>query len=239
MSIWEELGIERTDNMREIKRAYAAKLKLVHPEEHPKEFQKLHEAYRTALKITETKAEYPISDAEPVQKDIIVDETDKTSPEFDFDKEISEYNNQITESVQERTQNVINYMEELYNKKGFADKNEWVALFNSYDVQKIKEQSVFIDALYVFLKTHFVYESLASAVFDVFGNDRTLYDASVDPYEKIFSLVYEKNIAYLERNFRNAKKTKKRNMLEGVFLLLAGLCLIAAAFAFYMAYNSG
>ena len=48
-NIWEILGIEPTDNKREIRAAYAAKSKLYHPEEEPEEFAKLNTAYQAAL----------------------------------------------------------------------------------------------------------------------------------------------------------------------------------------------
>ncbi len=51
MNCWKILEINPTDNVREIKRAYAAKSKLVHPEEHPEEFRELHDAYETALSL--------------------------------------------------------------------------------------------------------------------------------------------------------------------------------------------
>lgn len=44
MDIWEILGIEETFDKTEIKRAYARKAKLYHPEEHPKEYQRLRSA---------------------------------------------------------------------------------------------------------------------------------------------------------------------------------------------------
>lgn len=49
MNCFDILGIEPTDNVREIKRAYAEKSREVHPEEHPVEFERLHEAYEEAL----------------------------------------------------------------------------------------------------------------------------------------------------------------------------------------------
>ena len=49
MNCFEVLGIERTDEVKKIKRAYAAKAKECHPEEYPEEFQILHDAYEEAL----------------------------------------------------------------------------------------------------------------------------------------------------------------------------------------------
>ena len=49
MDCWRILGIEITDDKRAIKKAYAMKSRDVHPEEHPEEFRKLHEAYEYAL----------------------------------------------------------------------------------------------------------------------------------------------------------------------------------------------
>lgn len=54
MNEWKLLGIEPTDDIKIIKRAYAAKSKEVHPEEHPEEFRALHEAYETALSCART-----------------------------------------------------------------------------------------------------------------------------------------------------------------------------------------
>ncbi len=51
MNCWKILEIDPTDNVREIKRAYAAKSKVVHPEEHPEEFRELHEAYEMAQRL--------------------------------------------------------------------------------------------------------------------------------------------------------------------------------------------
>ena len=56
MNCWEILGISPTDNLRDIKRAYAAKSREVHPEEHPEEFAALHEAYEMALVLAKRQA---------------------------------------------------------------------------------------------------------------------------------------------------------------------------------------
>lgn len=49
-SAWEILGLARTADERELKRAYARLLKLTHPEDDPSGFAKLREAYESALR---------------------------------------------------------------------------------------------------------------------------------------------------------------------------------------------
>ncbi len=46
MSDWEILGIEPTDDKNAVRKAYAEKSKMYHPETHPEEFKKLYNAYK-------------------------------------------------------------------------------------------------------------------------------------------------------------------------------------------------
>lgn len=59
MGIWERLGIEPTKDKRQIKRAYAARSREVHPEEKPEEFRMLYEAYQAALAYARREKEKP------------------------------------------------------------------------------------------------------------------------------------------------------------------------------------
>ena len=53
---FEILQIESTDDKRMIKRAYAALVRQYHPEEHPAEWAKLHQAYEAALDYAENRS---------------------------------------------------------------------------------------------------------------------------------------------------------------------------------------
>ena len=55
-NIWEILDLEPGATKKEIKRQYAKLSKECHPEEKPEEFERLHQAYRTAMKLCDDKA---------------------------------------------------------------------------------------------------------------------------------------------------------------------------------------
>lgn len=46
MNCWDVLGIEPTQDKKEIKKAYARLLKQYHPEENPEEFKQIQTAYQ-------------------------------------------------------------------------------------------------------------------------------------------------------------------------------------------------
>ena len=50
---WSELGLEGPSGSGEVKRAYAQRVKTVHPEEDPEGFQQLYAAYQTARRIAQ------------------------------------------------------------------------------------------------------------------------------------------------------------------------------------------
>ena len=72
MDIWEILGIPETEDLDAIRRAYAKKLKEVHPEEDPEGFQRLHAAYQTIRRLTRGMEEPDIPAETQPRKDLPV-----------------------------------------------------------------------------------------------------------------------------------------------------------------------
>lgn len=72
MNDWIILGIEKTNDLRKVKQAYAEKTKLYHPETHPDEFQKLHNAYKRIAselrRSTDNQQLVQVHKSEPVQE---------------------------------------------------------------------------------------------------------------------------------------------------------------------------
>lgn len=65
MDIWEILGIPETEDLDAIRRAYAKKLREVHPEEDPEGFQRLHAAYQAIRKMARGAEPDILSEAQP------------------------------------------------------------------------------------------------------------------------------------------------------------------------------
>jgi hypothetical protein len=70
MDIWDILGVEETCDLSAIKKAYARKLKIHHPEDDPQGFQTLKEAYDSAVQYAKYIGRQELSSIEPqIDKD--------------------------------------------------------------------------------------------------------------------------------------------------------------------------
>lgn len=73
-NVWQQLGIAPTVDEREIRRAYARRLKAVHPEDDPEGFQRLRAAYEVAMDAARWGELLP--DEDPADPDTSVEQLD-------------------------------------------------------------------------------------------------------------------------------------------------------------------
>lgn len=84
---FEILQIESTDDKRVIRRAYAALVRQYHPEEHPEEWQRIHDAYEIALKNAERNVYSEERTAETEVYDYTAPSTDNAGEKPEEDEE--------------------------------------------------------------------------------------------------------------------------------------------------------
>lgn len=142
MNFWNVLDIETTDNISVVKKAYAKKLKICHPEDDPEGYQELREAYDSALKYIKNNKkktsikhiDIDIGKKEKSEKPEIILEEDNLEntkqflPHINILKEFTEKAPSFEESVEE----FIKKAQFLYNSF-FSRINieNWRALLNS------------------------------------------------------------------------------------------------------------
>lgn len=113
MNYWKILGISPTKDLGEIKKAYAAKSKEVHPEEHPEEFKQLHDAYLSAVKYAKRSSEenvrpfsFAVSETEPQSRFFNIQEVQKDINDEDKKNGIG-----FSEDNQDNSRNSADYID--------------------------------------------------------------------------------------------------------------------------------
>lgn len=99
MDCFEILGIEPTNNIRIIKKAYSLLLKRYHPEEYPEEFKKIHQAYEEALLYARNVQDNDIEELYIQDKDLaddVIKNTETKNFETKF-KKVEEYEIRYTQ----------------------------------------------------------------------------------------------------------------------------------------------
>lgn len=138
-SCWQILGINPTNEINQIKKAYAEKSKLYHPEEKPQEFLKLREAYEQALKQAE---DIHIN----IEDEIFCDEQIENN--IDIKKEIDDW--QLTNQTFETTAEITNAIEsflEIYTTQKRKDTKIWYKYFTSDVFLQVWREKAFTSKL--------------------------------------------------------------------------------------------
>lgn len=201
MDFWSILEIEPTDNVSIVKKAYAKKLKLHHPEDDPEGYQKLREAYDRAIKYIKNnnskaveanidKSNFEVQEyvtKEEVIEENNVEDMEQTLPHLNFTEDINEQ----TPSFEEAVEEFINKVQVLYNNF-FSRINieNWIELLNSEAMWYIGGKKLLSDKMIEFLmEKHYLPQDVWKLLEDNFN--------WIEPKEYLYGKYPESFINYL------------------------------------------
>lgn len=130
-SIWDILGIEPTSDRKKIKKAYAEKTKIYHPEDYPEEFKIVQEAYQWAMKYASKSVVNDSIESEKVEH-VFDNNVEITSK--DIEPNYSTVENISTKSQNEKTQIEVDYSD--LEEENLEFKNKKIE-----EVEKIEEKN--------------------------------------------------------------------------------------------------
>lgn len=151
--MWILLGIAPTHDPKVIKRAYARQLKQNHPEDHPENFQRLHEAYQAALKGCASEFGHELTPL--FAKDSLVEECALPSKQneaqintsFQMDMSLID-----TRSDTDETDAIfISALDELDSLNQKTSVERWRDLFEKTTVLSLQDKTLFEGELLTFL----------------------------------------------------------------------------------------
>ena len=208
---WKILGIEATDQIKEIKRAYAKRSKEIHPEDHPEEFMQLHDAYEQAMAI----AKHQDTQTFFVPSDIIkvspVENNEDTSNEFDFEA-LFEEGNHLNEQQKENLRTcVLEKISGLLTK--MTSYTKWLAFTQETDFIHIAEDPIFVDDLYYLISKRII-SSEANTAFYKF------YTEIEEPSQEINQLLELLNEQMQKRTVKNNKNFHKVCVIIAIVVAL-------------------
>lgn len=162
MDCFEVLGIEETKEVKKIKRAYAARTKEFHPEEHPEEFKVLHDAYEEAL--TFARQVYEDAKEQEEYPDVVESPPNEAAqfakavnPEWEaaFEQivDASKRDDLIwtVRRIMEDCRNL--YLDEVAREKLYR----WKDLFEEPQYAEVLKTKEFVTAWYEFLESHHLF----------------------------------------------------------------------------------
>lgn len=155
--VWELLEIEPTDSKKDIRRAYSECLKKYHPEEEPKKFRMIKDAYEQIMEGLKNSQSYEytdfedfsvgIAEAEDIQKeDAIKKSQDSLLNELSKIMDETVYQDSQSEKMKQK---IIALFENPLTRE---DEEAWATLFLEWDFLDVQLKSGFAESLKKFLE---------------------------------------------------------------------------------------
>jgi tetratricopeptide (TPR) repeat protein len=202
MNFWHILEIDPTDNATIIKKAYAKKLKLHHPEDDPEGYQRLREAYDAALKYIKNNKDKPPIISKKEKKEIpeIILKQDnieniKYTPPIRILEELTEKAPSFEEAVEEFINNAQILYDDFFSRINIE---KWRTLLNSEVMWYMGDKKLLSDEMIGFLiENHYLPQDVWKLFEDNFHwKDQKEYLYSEYPkkfIDYIFKQINDKN----------------------------------------------
>lgn len=255
---WNILGIDPTDNIKEIKKAYASKAKEYHPEECPEEFERLHSSYKEALafakaarkssapgmnippvspfaeerKETESEKGFDFSKIEttPQQSFDYSQPVEDNEVSFDFNDEMDNYHREHDGAVIEKTQKIIESADKIICDNSGVDKYDlWKSLFDTEDFKSVKNEKIFVDIFSQSLINRRLGDDSIKAIDEEFSLERITAEVDRGIYDPLC------DVMYVHRSrVQKIKNDRKRKITQAILSIAA-----AAVFVLKILHRSG
>lgn len=151
MGIWERLGIEKTRDKKRIRKAYAERAKVCHPEERPEEFRQLYEAYQAALVYADREIDDERTDeaeagpSEPSGPSAAAEPVMDLEMKLEFDR--------IEQERAERRAYCLNTWEELLDEHA-GNRDKWKEFLESESFRQMKTDPLVLERICDGLEVH-------------------------------------------------------------------------------------
>lgn len=248
MNIWELLEIEPTTDKKAIRRAYATKSRVIHPEEKPEEFKLLHMAYEAALQYAAWSAERGTASGSPVEERT----EDKLLTDGDFgpaseetaqeqeETEHSELFSYFTESRERQKQRIETFVknwQELKNPNGDKEEAErWTEYLKSEDFLSIRWNEQIVNLIVEEIDDKFFYGTNEVKIwfwnaYDFNSDDEDKYEGERQKLWKCLYPAYEYyEKVYLAKEWDRKSKRSFYIFLAGVFVCALFIGVVALVY---------
>lgn len=207
---WKILGIEATDQIKDIKRAYAKRSKEIHPEDHPEEFIQLHDAYEQAMAIAKHQNTSTHQQTTIIKEPFVESHVDQ-SKEYDFDALFEEANHLNQQRKEKLRTTVLEKISILLKK--ITSYTKWLEFTQEPDFIHIAEDSKFINNLYQLISKRTI-SSEANTAFYKF------YSEVEEPSQDIKKLLKLLNQQMENRRIKTNKNFHKICVIVGIGVAL-------------------
>lgn len=191
MNFWEILGISPTVDIKNIKKAYAIKLKIYHPEDNPEGFMGLRKAYEEALRESKLLAISEDTNTTNNKDNVFTIEEEPTS-KFQFDlSKIKENKEQIDLSAVKIAEKFMDNVQEIYRDFFLRiDVSKWEELLSDEIYWRLDVREIIFNKMFEFLLDNY---HLPHKIWRLL-NEHFLW---TNQREHLYKKYYKRNVDYI------------------------------------------